>query len=242
MKAAVLFKANEPLQVVDCEHDPPKALEVRVRMQAAGVCQSDWHVMNGDWPLAAADGARPRGRRRGRRDAVPASPTVKPGDHVIFSFRPHCGHCRYCASGRTVLCIGRDSVPRWLACYDGTLRVKLNGEPASTRWRASAPSREVVVCPAERWCRSARTCRGRRPPSSAAAWRPASAPSPPRQGRGGLVGAGDRLRRRRPQRGAGRHAVGRRPIIAADLLDNKLGYGEGASAPPTPSTPRRKTR
>src|SRR3979490_2591400 len=50
MKAAVLFKPNEPLQVVDCELDPPKAGEVRVKMKASGVCQSDWHVMNGDWP------------------------------------------------------------------------------------------------------------------------------------------------------------------------------------------------
>ena len=50
MKAAVLFKPNEPLQVVECELDPPKAGEVRVKMKAAGVCQSDWHIMNGDWP------------------------------------------------------------------------------------------------------------------------------------------------------------------------------------------------
>ena len=50
MKAAVLFKPNEPLQVVDCELDPPKANEVRVKMKASGVCQSDWHIMNGDWP------------------------------------------------------------------------------------------------------------------------------------------------------------------------------------------------
>ena len=50
MKAAVLFEPNTPLQIVECELDPPKALEVRVRMRASGVCQSDWHVMNGDWP------------------------------------------------------------------------------------------------------------------------------------------------------------------------------------------------
>ena len=29
-----------------------------------------------------------------------------PGDHVIFSFRPHCGRCKYCTMGRTVLCHG----------------------------------------------------------------------------------------------------------------------------------------
>ena len=39
MKAAVLFKPNEPLQVVDCELDPPKAGEVRVKIKASGVCQ-----------------------------------------------------------------------------------------------------------------------------------------------------------------------------------------------------------
>ena len=48
MKAAVLFKPNDPLQVVECELDPPKAGEVRVKMKAAGVCQSDWHIINGD--------------------------------------------------------------------------------------------------------------------------------------------------------------------------------------------------
>ena len=67
MKAAVLFKPNEPLQVVDCELDPPKAGEVRVKMKASGVCQSDWHVMNGDWPSPHADRAGPRGGRRDRR-------------------------------------------------------------------------------------------------------------------------------------------------------------------------------
>ena len=36
MKAAILFKPNEPLQVLDCELDPPKAGEVRVKMKAAG--------------------------------------------------------------------------------------------------------------------------------------------------------------------------------------------------------------
>ena len=42
---------DEPLQVLDCELEPPKANEVRVKMKASGVCQSDWHIMNGDWPL-----------------------------------------------------------------------------------------------------------------------------------------------------------------------------------------------
>src|ERR671923_147785 len=105
MKAAVLFKPNEPLQVVDCELDPPKANEVRVKMKASGVCQSDWHIMNGDWPspMPIVPGHEAAGEVA---ECGPGVSTVKPQDHVIFSFRPHCGRCRYCTQGRTVLCIG----------------------------------------------------------------------------------------------------------------------------------------
>src|SRR5439155_304209 len=51
MKAAVLYKANTGLEVVDVEQQGPKAGEARVKVKAAGVCHSDWHIMNGDWPL-----------------------------------------------------------------------------------------------------------------------------------------------------------------------------------------------
>jgi S-(hydroxymethyl)glutathione dehydrogenase/alcohol dehydrogenase len=72
---------------------------------------------------------------------------VKTGDHVIFSFRPHCGHCRYCSSGRTVLCIGYNDTPRW-RMHDGSARLKLNGEPVNQMARIGTFS-EVVVCPAD---------------------------------------------------------------------------------------------
>ena len=51
MRAAVLTEINKPLQILDLELEPPKSKEVRVRVKAAGVCMSDWHIMNGDWPL-----------------------------------------------------------------------------------------------------------------------------------------------------------------------------------------------
>jgi len=72
---------------------------------------------------------------------------VKTGDHVIFSFRPHCGHCSYCSRGRTVLCVGHNDTPRW-RMHDGTARVKLNGEPVNQMARIGTFS-EYVVCPAE---------------------------------------------------------------------------------------------
>ena len=57
----------------------------------------------------------------------PGVRTVKPGDHVIFSFQAICGHCRYCATGRTILCIGHNDQPGPVQ-LDGTTRLKINGE------------------------------------------------------------------------------------------------------------------
>lgn len=51
MRAAVLSEINTPLQIVDLEQEPPRNNEVRVHVKAAGVCMSDWHIVNGDWPL-----------------------------------------------------------------------------------------------------------------------------------------------------------------------------------------------
>ena len=73
--------------------------------------------------------------------------TVKEGDHVIFSFRPNCGHCRYCSGGRSVLCVGHNDSPRYVM-HDGTARLKLNGEPVNQMARIGTFS-EYVVCPSE---------------------------------------------------------------------------------------------
>jgi S-(hydroxymethyl)glutathione dehydrogenase / alcohol dehydrogenase len=146
MRAAVLTAVNKPLEILDLEQEGPKAGEVRVEVKAAGVCMSDWHIMNGDWPL-------PLPMVLGHEAAGivaevgPEVHNVKKGDHVIFSFRPHCGHCGYCSKGRTVLCSGHNDTPRW-RMHDGSARLKLNGEPVNQMARIGTFS-EVVVCPAE---------------------------------------------------------------------------------------------
>src|SRR6266852_3195126 len=105
MKAAILYKANTPLEVVDAEQQGPQAGEARVRVMATGVCHSDWHVINGDWtlPLPMVLGHEAAGIVE---EVGPGVSTVRRGDHIIFSFRPQCGRCFYCASGRSILCVG----------------------------------------------------------------------------------------------------------------------------------------
>jgi S-(hydroxymethyl)glutathione dehydrogenase / alcohol dehydrogenase len=145
MKAAILYEPNTPLQVVDVEQQGPQAGEARVRVKAAGICHSDWHIMNGDWPLPLPMvlGHEAAGIVE---EVGPGVASVKPGDHIIFSFRPQCGRCLYCSLGRSILCDGHKSV-RW-AMLDGTHRLRRNGQNVNQMARIGTFS-ELVVCPAE---------------------------------------------------------------------------------------------
>src|SRR5438034_426759 len=145
MKAAVLYKANTPLEVVDVEQQGPQAGEARVRVMATGVCHSDWHIINGDWtlPLPMVLGHE----AAGVVDEVgPGVSNVRRGDHIIFSFRPHCGRCFYCSSGRSILCDGYASAR--FVMLDGTPRLRRNGQDINQMARLGTFA-ESVVCPAE---------------------------------------------------------------------------------------------
>jgi S-(hydroxymethyl)glutathione dehydrogenase / alcohol dehydrogenase len=231
MRAAVLTEINTPLRIVDLEQEPPRNDEVRIHVKAAGVCMSDWHIVNGDWPL-------PLPMVLGHEAAGIVAETgpgvtgVKPGDHVIFSFRPHCGRCRYCSSGRTVLCIGHNDSPRW-RMHDGSTRVRLNGEPVNQMARIGTFSEEVV-CPAEQVVKI-------RPdlPFTHAAIIGCSV----------ATGIGAVIRHARVPAGSsvlvigcggvglnvvqGARLAGAHPIIACDLRDNKLDYARAFGATDT---------
>jgi S-(hydroxymethyl)glutathione dehydrogenase/alcohol dehydrogenase len=145
MKAAVCFAPSSRLDVVEVEQERPRTAEARVKVMGAGICHSDWHIMNGDWqvPLPMVLGHEAAGIVE---EVGPGVTGVKPGDHVIFSFRPHCGRCLYCSIGRTILCDGHTS-PRWLM-IDGTHRLHRHGQPIKQMARIGTFS-ESVVCPAE---------------------------------------------------------------------------------------------
>ncbi len=145
MKAAILYKANTPLEVVDVQQQGPQGGEVRVGVKAAGVCHSDWHIMNGDWtlPLPMVLGHEAAGIVE---EVGAGVSNVKPGDHVIFSFRPQCGRCLYCSIGRSILCDGHQS-QRWMM-LDGTCRLKRDDQDIFQMARIGTFA-ESVVCPAE---------------------------------------------------------------------------------------------
>lgn len=102
-RTAVIYAPGEPIRVEEIELDPPKAREVQVRMVAAGICHSDYHIISGELPsyLPLALGHEGAGIVE---EVGPGVTNCKPGDHVVLSFIPSCGKCRYCVEGHTNLC------------------------------------------------------------------------------------------------------------------------------------------
>src|SRR5580704_1016401 len=109
VKAAVLHDVKQPFEITELDLDGPGAGEVLIRYVAAGLCHSDLHLTDGDllprFPIVGGhEGA-------GVIEEVgPGVTKVAPGDHVVCSFIPNCGHCRYCATGRQSICDMGDSI------------------------------------------------------------------------------------------------------------------------------------
>ena len=109
MKAVVLREVNRPLEVEEVQIDRPGPREVLIRTGATGVCHSDLHFVEGKYtiPMPAILGHEAAGTVAAVGEQVSY---VKPGDHVITCLSVFCGHCRYCLSGRPVLCTRTDVV------------------------------------------------------------------------------------------------------------------------------------
>jgi len=103
-RGAVIRQAPGKYEVVDLEVDDPREGEIQVQLVASGMCHSDDHVATGDIPVGKYPFA---GGHEGAGIVTKAgynSKGLKEGDHVVFSFLPSCGHCRWCASGQQNLC------------------------------------------------------------------------------------------------------------------------------------------
>lgn len=101
---AVLRSSPGRYEVVDLELDDPRQGELTVRLAASGLCHSDDHTATGDMHFGIYPFC---GGHEGAGVVVqvgPHTPGFDEGDHVVFSFIPGCGRCRWCATGRQNLC------------------------------------------------------------------------------------------------------------------------------------------
>ena len=122
-KAALLWSQPGKWEVTEVDLDGPKDHEVLIKMVAAGLCHSDDHIVTGDLPTMHLPVC---GGHEGAGIVVEVGPAVRSleaGDHVVLSFIPGCGRCRWCASGMQNLCDTGAGVLTGMQ-LDGTFRMR----------------------------------------------------------------------------------------------------------------------
>lgn len=121
MKAAIFYQPHAPLAIQDVEIVDPQPGEVLLDIIGAGVCHSDYHVIDGHvtsrrtpWVMGHEGAGIVRSVGAGVRH-------IAPGDKIILSLDAMCGTCRNCSNGSPALC---ETYPN-----DPLSRMTLEGEP-----------------------------------------------------------------------------------------------------------------
>ena len=144
MKAAVLRSFGAPLSIEDVAIADPKDREVLVRIMATGVCASDLSTIRGktgsELPLI------PGHEAAGIVERVGAGVSkVRPGDRVVLSWAPNCGHCFYCHESHPTLCDTYGAAAGAGALWDGTSR--LGGTAPIHHYSCVSSFAELAVVP-----------------------------------------------------------------------------------------------
>ena len=187
-RAAVLRTAGEPTTIEELDVAEPRAGEVRVRMLASGVCHSDLHVRDGEWPRPTPIAMGHEGA--GVVEAVGPGVTMpRVGEPVALSWLVPCGVCR----------VVPGAAESW-ACPDSpSFR---HGMPDG----ATRPRRRATAVPVLSYCAIGDDGRGRR------SCRPPPRSAPRRHGPGGR--GADRLLRHDRRRGGAQDGRRCRPARA----------------------------
>jgi S-(hydroxymethyl)glutathione dehydrogenase/alcohol dehydrogenase len=127
-KGALIWEFNQPWSIEEIEIGDPRSHEVKIQMQAAGMCHSDHHLVTGGIPMA---GFPVLGGHEGAGVITELGPAVEDlsvGDHVVLSFIPSCGKCRTCQAGLRNLCDLGAGLLGGASVSDGTFRIQSRGQ------------------------------------------------------------------------------------------------------------------
>lgn len=126
-KGALVWDFDQPWSVEEIDIGDPRHGEVKVRLEAAGLCHSDHHLMTGDIPMAAFPIL---GGHEGAGVITEIGPGVRDlavGDHVVMSFIPACGSCPACQRGLRNLCDLGMGLLAGASVSDGSFRIHSHG-------------------------------------------------------------------------------------------------------------------
>ena len=128
VRAAVAYKAGDPLVVETVQLEGPKAFEVLVEVKATGICHTDEFTRSGGDPEGLFPAIFGHEGAGVVVDVGPGVTSVKKGDHVIPLYTPECRTCKTCLSMKSNLCTAIRGTQGEGVMPDGTSRFSLNGE------------------------------------------------------------------------------------------------------------------
>ncbi|HZB91819.1 MAG TPA: Zn-dependent alcohol dehydrogenase [Stellaceae bacterium] len=127
-RAAVLHRPGEKLTIERVALGALKPGDALIRIRAASLCHTDLEVIEGQlrYPLPIVLGHEAAGTVEALGSGVEG---LAPGDPVVLSWNPHCGHCFYCERDEPILCETYLRLGPKAVQFDGTARLTLAGAP-----------------------------------------------------------------------------------------------------------------
>jgi S-(hydroxymethyl)glutathione dehydrogenase/alcohol dehydrogenase len=144
-RAAVAWKAGQPLTIETVDLEGPRAGEVLVEVKASGICHTDHYTLSGADPEGLFPAILGHEGAGVVLEVGPGVTTLRPDDHVIPLYTPECRQCKFCLSRKTNLCQliratqGKGLMP------DATSRFSINGKPILHYMGTSTFSNHIVV-------------------------------------------------------------------------------------------------
>ena len=144
-RAAVAWKAGEPLTIETVDLQGPQPGEVLVEVKATGICHTDQYTLSGADPEGLFPAILGHEGAGVVVDVGPDVTSVRRDDHVIPLYTPECRQCKFCLSRKTNLCQlirgtqGKGLMP------DATSRFSLNGQKLLHYMGTSTFSNYIVV-------------------------------------------------------------------------------------------------
>ena len=127
-RAAIAYKAGEPLVIETIDLEGPQAGEVLVENMATGVCHTDAFTLSGEDPEGIFPAVLGHEGAGIVREVGAGVTSVEVGDHVIPLYTPECRECDFCLNPKTNLCQSIRSTQGAGLMPDGSSRFSINGE------------------------------------------------------------------------------------------------------------------